>query len=380
MRLFLLLIPFFLLSCGHSSGASSNNDTNTGNGGHNITVEVPEGSPCTSGEFYQLRTKECIALKHPQWGFRSFDVPKENVYKLQTCTQEALYDLLNQVPSEGGKVILPECTIKVDDTIGLYDNIIFEGAGIGKTIISDTSHDIVSLRGKNIIVRKMTLEGNGKALGGIVGTYNKGNILIENTEIKNLTGSGIYLVTDQVQANSQITIRQNIISHTLHGIVIKNRASAKMLIYSNNLFDNNEYGIDISNTSDIEISGNFLHDNYYAGAKSPSADGLYYFHNSINYNGKADDPEERAGIVYMLSNPTAKIYVENNDLSNNGGPAFAGWDAHFAYLLLRGNNVTNSQDSNGYNIKAVGIDSIDVYGDQGRIWTGEGNEWRVHYH
>ncbi len=370
----ILIITFS--GCG-SSSASSHNSNAEGDG---IYVEVPENSPCKSGEFYRIKTKECVALKHWEWGFRGFDVPENNIYNVTECSEDAIRQVLSAIPQEGGRVILPECTIVTNETIGLYDNVIFEGAGIGKTVISHSNHDIISLRGKNIIVKGMTLEGNNRALGGVVGTYNGGNILVENVEIKNLKGSGIYLVTEHEQKNAKITLRQNSISHTLHGIVIKTRASAKMLIYSNNLFQNREYGIDISTSSDIEVSGNYLHDNYYAGAKSPLGNEIYYYYNDINYNGKADDPEERAGIVYMGSLPSARIYLEYNDLSNNGGTAFAGWSAHFSYLLLRENIVTGSADSNGYNIRATGIDTVDVYGNNGRIWVGEGNEGRIHYH
>jgi hypothetical protein len=165
----------------------------------------------------------------------------------------------------------------------------------------------------------------------------------------------------------------------LHGIVIKTRASAKLLIYSNQLFANREYGMDMSTTSDIEVSGNYMHNNFYAGAKSPRGDRIWYYHNTITHNGN-DDRENSAGIIYMLSNPTAKIYIEYNDLRDNRGLAYASWDAHFAYLLLRDNLVAGSHDSNGYNIRATGIESIDVYGDQGKIWVGEGNEGHIHYH
>ncbi len=371
----LIMIPLFFIACGSSSQPSSQGSTQ-----HNSYVEVPKNFSCKSGEFYRLRTKECIALKHTSWGFVGFTYPKENNYTLKTCTQDTLFALLENLPASGGKITLPACKITLDDTIGLYNNVIFEGAGIGKTIISNSNNDIVSLRGKNIIIRNMTLEGNNKALGGVVGTNNKGNILIENLEIKNLKGSGIYLVTNQNQADSKITIRLNNISDTLHGIVIKTHASAKISIYSNNLFDNKEYGIDVSQTSDVEISGNYLHDNYYAGAKSPQADKIYYYYNDINYNGKSTDPEERAGIVYMGDNPNAKIYAEYNNLAQNGGPAFAGWSAHFDYLLLKNNIVTNSHDSNGYNIKAVGINTIELYGDNGKIWTGEGSSANIIRH
>ena len=369
--------------CGASgSGTAGTGDDSEAGTSHGVVIEPPAGSPCQAGAFYQVRTGECIVLKHPVWGFQGFTTPAE-VLKLETCSEGALRDLLAKIPQSGATVTLPACTLQISDTIGLYDNVIFEGAGKEKTIITgngDFDADLLSLRGENIIVRNLTFDGGGKALGGIVGTHAKNNILIENVEIKDLKGSGIYLQTETPWRDTQITIRQCSISKTLHGINIKTHDSAKMLIYSNQLYANREYGIDMSTTSDIEVSGNYMHDNFYAGAKSPLADRIWYYHNSINHNGKAPDPEERAGIVYMLSNPTAQIFIEYNDLRNNGGLAYASWDADFDYLLLRKNLVAGSHDSNGYNIRATGIKRIDVYGDHGKIWVGEGNEGRIHYH
>ncbi len=367
-----LIVVLMFWGCGGASDAAPGNSMEV--------IDVPEGSPCQKGEFYQIKTHECIALKHPTWGFTGFDIAQENRYVLQECSEDALRALLGQLPAEGGHIVLPACTLKIANTIGLYDNTILEGAGVGKTVITGTSADLLSLRGRNIIVRGMTLDGANKALGGVVCTNNRGNLLIENLEIKNLNGSGIYLVTSAAQADTQITIRQNTISRTLHGIVVKTLASAKMLIYSNQLYDNREYGIDVSTTSDVEISGNYMHNNYYAGAKTPLADRIYYYHNSINYNGKGGSVDDRAGIVYMGSSPGAKIYIEYNDLRDNNGLAYASWSADFDYLLLRENLVTGSQDSNGYTIRATGIQTIDVYGDHGKIWVGYGNEDRIVYH
>ncbi len=378
LKLVFALIVSFLFSILGCNSSSSSSDDQTQD--HNVDINISSNFLCNNGEFYKLKSKECIDLKHPQWGFKEFEVPKENIFTLQECTQDALLSLLSQLPKNGAKVVLPECTIQTEYSISLFDNVILEGAGVGKSIITGSLHDMISLKGKNIVVRNITLDGKGKALGGVVGTYNKGNILIENMQIKDLRGSGVYLVTNDVQSDTAITIRQNSISQTLHGIVVKTKASAKMLIYSNNLFDNKEYGIDISTTSDIEVSGNYMHDNFYAGAKTPLADNIYFYYNDINYNGKSQNPEERAGLVYMGSNPTASIYVEYNDLTNNHGVAFACWSARFSYLLLRDNKVDGSYDSNGYNIRATGIDNVDIYGDHGRIWAGENSNDRLHFY
>ncbi len=377
--LFLLLL---LSGCGGSgSGTGETNGQATGNGTYHAQVQLPENYPCEADAFYRIKQERCVKLKHPAWGFQGFATERLPLLRLETCTQEALLSLLERVPAGGARVQLPACRIEMEEVIALYDNMVFEGAGIDRTLIVNRSGaDVMSLRGKNIVVRNLTLDGEGKALGGIVGTNNRGNILIEKVAIRNLKGSGVYLETAKPQADAKITVRLSRIYGTLHGIVVKMRASAKLLFYSNELFGNREYGIDMSTTGDIEVSGNYMHDNYYAGAKSPLADGIYYYHNDINRNGRAPERGDRAGIVYMGKNLDAKIYLEYNDLRNNGGLAFATWDGAFSYLLLRENIVTGSEDSNGYNIRATGVSWIDVYGDHGRIWVGEGNEGRIHYH
>ncbi len=378
--MFRLYISLFLLFMMFGCGSSHTPSAGNGGGNEDTHVTLPENGSCSEGSFYRLQTGECYTLRHPEWGFRGVSIPESNLYRVSECTESALRETLDRVGTSGGRVVLPACTFTLSDTIALYDNTIFEGAGIDQTIILGSTNDIVSLRGKNIIVRGMTLEGQDRSLGGIVGTNNRGNILIENVRIKDLRGSGIYLVTAQPQSDTEITIRANSISGTLHGVVVKTEASAKMLILSNHLYDNREYGIDISTTSDVEVAGNYMHDNFYAGAKSPAADGIWYRYNDIHHNGKSSDREDRAGIVYMGSNPNAKIYLEYNDLRDNGGLAFASWSGHFAYLLLKNNLTVGSSDVNGYNIRATGVDLVDVYGDNGKIWVGEGNEDRIRYH
>ncbi len=370
-----------LLLAGCGGGTSGGGTQGSADIGHGVPVTLPAASVCSAGEAYRPLTKACVPVRHTDWGFVDFALPQRRL-TLDRCSESALQDLLEEARSQGGAVItLPACRLVLHDTIALYDNTLLEGAGTGETILEAAhDNDILSLRGHNIVVRGIGLDGKDRALGGIVGTNNRGNILIEACEIKNLRGSGIYLDTAAPQADTQITLRLNRISHTLHGINVKTLASAKMLILSNDLYENREYGIDMSTTSDIEVTANYLHDNHFAGAKSPLADAIWYRYNDVRYNGKDANPEDRAGIVYMGTNADARIYLEYNDLSRNGGLAFATWSGHFAYLLLRENIVTGSQDTNGYNIRATGVGTIDVYGDHGNIWVGEGNEGRIHYH
>ncbi len=333
--------------------------------------------PCPEGQFQRVKTKECLALKNPTWGFKKFNIPSNNVYTLTSCTQSALQNLLDTIPASGGKIILPACTINTTGGINIrQNNTILQGAGMGKTIIKNRVDSAIKLYSNNIILRNFTLDGNnGSSLNGIQAISNNSNILIEFVEIKNFKpdqGSGIYFYTDTV-SNSKTTIRYNKTSNSMHGINVRTHTSAKMLIYSNIAFDNYYYGTDISTIRDVEVAGNHLYNNKFAGAKSPAADNITYHHNDINSN-------QKAGIVYGngdtdVSDGIRSIIIESNDLSNNSGAAFAPWMSWngvtrmpLEHLTLKNNNVTNSTDSSGYHILVDGIKTVDVYGDHGRIF------------
>ncbi len=382
-KLILIILPFSFLGCGSSSTGNINPHTSSQiTVVHDQNLKLPTTNPCADNQFYRLKTQECIDLKHPDWGFQGFDVPVQNVYRMQTCQESELEGLIENMPTEGGKIIMPECTIETYEGIVLGSNIILEGAGVGKTILSNHSDSAVSLHGHNIIVRNFTVEGNSDSLNGINGYKNKGNILVEFIEARNFQdnqGAGISFLTQNRLENSRVTVRYCSSYGQLHGIVAKVQSSAKMLIYSNNAYANHDYGLDISSSADFEVAGNFLHDNHVAGAKSPRADNILYRYNDVNYNGKADS-SDRAGIVYPGSNPSATLTLEYNDLTNNGGQAFACWSAKLDHIILRQNKTANSTDSNGYNIGVVGANLVDVYGDNGKIWARRDGSVKVVYH
>lgn len=338
-------------------------------------TKAPVSAPCGANQYYRIQTKECLPLENPSWGFQGFTVPTDNVYPLLECSQKALQNLLDYIPKEGGKIVMPACTINVESGIVIPDNVILEGSGIGKTIINNIAPSTaglvapVNLLGQNIIVRNFTVEGNGNTLNGVDGYVVKGNVLVEFIETKNVSkvqGSGIQLHPEFALENSRFTVRYNKSDGGLHGIGVKVRTIANMLIYSNEAYGNINYGIDMSTSDNIEVAGNYLHHNAVAGAKSPSANNIIYHHNNINYNGAGGTG---AGLVYMSPNPIATITVKENDLSNNIGQAFACWNADFYKLILTNNNVAGSTDINGYNIGGAGVKIIDVTGNHGKIWT-----------
>lgn len=338
-------------------------------------TKAPVSAPCGANQYYRIQTKECLPLENPSWGFQGFTVPTDNVYPLLECSQKALQNLLDYLPKEGGKIVMPACTINVESGIVIPDNVILEGSGIGKTIINNIAPSTaglvapVNLLGQNIIVRNFTVEGNGNTLNGVDGYVVKGNVLVEFIETKNINtsqGSGIQLHPELALENSRFTVRYNKSSGGLHGIGVKVRTIANMLIYSNEVYGNSNYGIDMSTSDNIEVAGNYMHNNIVAGAKSPVANNIIYHHNDINYNGNGGTG---AGLVYIGSNPTATIIVKENNIANNYGQAFASWSADYNKLILNNNNVTSSTDVNGYNIGGAGVKVIDVTGNHGRIWT-----------
>ena len=336
-------------------------------------LDMPKTIPCKDEEYLRLKTNECLPLKNPSWGFIGFKVPDENVYNLTECTQEALVALIDALPIEGGKIVMPKCKIEIKNGIDLPSNIILEGAGIGKTIISNTLLDVnqssaIRINERNVILRNFTIDGNGVSLNGVdaYSMPNMGNVLVEFIEAKNFKsdqGSGISFLTRYARYASRVTIRYCVTHNSLHGINVEVYTDANMLIYSNQSYNNRNYGLDISTTYRVEVAGNYIHNNDVTGAKSPRGNLITYHHNDINFN-------KTGGISYMNMNWYASITLEENDLSNNGGLAFNASSANFRKLILKNNIVTGSIDDNGYTIGANGVRFVDVYGDHGKIWSG----------
>lgn len=339
-------------------------------------VEMPKSIPCEDGEFYRLKTKECLPIKNISWGFQGFAVPSENVYNLDRCTQDALQSLIDNLPKEGGKIIMPECTIETVNGIELNSSVILEGAGTSKTILSNRGESAIHIIGKDVIIRNFTIDGNLETLNGVDGRLTKGNTLIEFIEAKNFNqkrGAGISFLTKRRFHDPKLTVRYCTTLNSLHGINIKVMSTALAMVYSNQSYANRNYGIDLSTNYRVEVAGNYLHNNEEAGVKSPNASYINYHHNDMNFNKKA-------GIVYHGGSGYGLIRVENNDLSDNGGMAFAARDTRLFNLYLTNNIVTNSVDLNGYAIGVKGVRNVHITGNHGRVWTGDNNYSKVIYY
>lgn len=319
----LLIIPvsLFGLSRAHSWGGSTIDTIHALNRLSTLTAldSAPSGStienPCPEGEFLDLGassesgTNVCRPLAK-QFGFEQaiFDeIFSHAEFALDSCTEDALRNLLNQARSVGGTVSLPACTIPLSSSMTIPSNVILQGAGIDQTIFEAqagfTGNMLRSKQDANIIIRDLTVDGAMTDSTGILVWY-VDNVLIERVRVHHNGGSGITFRYAQ-----GITIRYSE-SHDhveFHGIGSKDCFpnednvpdslecredagetapgtlwSRDYAVYSNRLYNNGDYGIDIHGSSG-EVAGNISESNFY-GSKFPDASRLWIHHNWMNGN------------------------------------------------------------------------------------------------
>ena len=336
---------------------------------------------CNADEYCRIKTDECLPLQHPEWGFQGFSVPDTNTYYLDAsnCTSSTLQNIIDNVPADGGKIILPACTIETDQDIVLKSNIILEGAGMGQTIIRMTNYPAAPgtvIHGygvHNIIIRNMTVDANSDSAGGgdtmgINFDYGCDNILVEQVE-----SFDAYRQVFGFRNTSHFTARYNNATRGMHGVAAKietgydsSVGTSDGLIYSNQLSGNNAYGIDLARSTNIEVAGNDMHDNATAGAKFPHSRYIYLHHNDVNSN---DGP----GFVYYTYEGDSDyrygiLYVEYNDLSQNSGKAFTTWrddSKQMEYLYVRNNETEGSIDWRNCNTVCNHCDIAEIGGYSG---------------
>ena len=276
--------------------------------------QAASSTPCPEGQFMDLTAKSCRQLDQnfgfdqtlfeQNLGSQKFALPQNQ------CTITDLQALLDAVGPTGGVIQIPACTIRVSQRIFLPSNVIFQGAGVGKTVFqatADFDDTVMQVRnGSNVIIRDLTVDGAGSA-HLLVSAWYADNVLIEHIEARNSNGSGIHF-----RYAKRITIRYSESHHhkQWHGISSKDcfpnkntvddaqECSAEFLenarngdtepgvlwsenyaVYSNNLHDNGDYGLDL-HASSGEVAGNLVQDNV-RGVKFPDAAHVWIHHNGI---------------------------------------------------------------------------------------------------
>lgn len=192
----------------------------------------PNGSitnPCNEGEFYNLNSNTCQPLCKPEFGFninRFNQASSSTIYTLTQCTHSALNNLLNSIGPTGGIIQLPACTIVVSGKIWLKENTIFQGAGIGNTVIQVapgySGHVFEMKYIKNSVLRDLTLDGNGQYVTSFIAWYCD-NLMVERVEVKDSDRTGI-----NFSYSKNVTVRhcKSTGAGTWHGIASKDCSNA----------------------------------------------------------------------------------------------------------------------------------------------------------
>lgn len=267
-------------------------------------------NPCPEGEFLDLADDVCRPLAK-NFGFDPVEFASNfsgEEFTLGSCTQSALLELLFRAKPTGGTIFLPACTIPLTQSITIPGNTIFQGAGRDQTIFQAqpalSGNVLRSDHDENMVVRDLTIDGGGNGRIGILTWYAR-NVLIERVRVQHNQGSGITFRYAQ-----KVTIRYNE-SHDhveFHGISSKDCSpvddelpdflecqaqagdlspgtlwSRDYAVYSNRLYNNGDYGINI-HASMGEVAGNLSENNAY-GSKFPDASHVWIHHNQMVGNG-----------------------------------------------------------------------------------------------
>lgn len=329
---------------------------------------------CPEGQYLDLTTDYCRNLDK-NFGFDANDFAHafpDGLYVVDSCTEGGLRSALDKVEDGGGGTVqLPACTINVDSPISLPNNLIIQGKGPQKTVIKATSglegNNLISIKhGTNVIVRDMSIDGDGHAERALLAWYTD-NILFERLELINNDSSGMVF-----RYTSRITIRyiESYNNRENHGIGSKDCFdetlegckdsagdvspgvlwSQDFAIYSNNLHHNGKYGLD-SHADYGEIAGNLLENNGY-GSKFPDASYVWIHRNRFNNNG------DWGTHIYTTlkipeQDPQNIVFYENEFAGNGDYPIIAASPSKNIYMMA------NRYQNNSPN--KMRIDEVTVY-------------------
>lgn len=244
------------------------------------------------GYYIDLHTGETLPLLMPTAGFDITDVPTP---QLVTIPSMALTSTL-KVPS----------------------NTMLQGAGIGKTVLKSayngmliTARGSASSRLKNIVIRDLTLMGNGGSNEyGILIEY-ADNILIERCELVNIGRRGV----GWEEGTTRITVRNCVIDgvgqyHCLSCKDDKGERSANFAVYSNRLVNAGSYGLDVHAEGPGEICGNVIEGTRH-GWKFPDCaieENVFVHHNWVQQS----DEGTKIDITLELGAPKRLFFFLNH--------------------------------------------------------------------
>ena len=253
------------------------------------------------------------------WGFQPFPIPSDSITVPAGGNIQAAIDSLHN----GGTVYLKAGKYTVD-MLRLRNNLVIQGAGVGKTIISSGgAHDspLMQAKGKedyNIILRDFTADCKNvdTTANGIEFVYGfGGNLLVENLEIYGAAKSNLIIYNTSWSAPSKRITWRNINSYNagIHGLAMRYVEGG--VVDNCTSHNNTGFGIDCSRTLWGEISNFTGNTNGYGGIKLASSKYIY-IHDSTLANGGTAGIFIMKGTDPYKGNQLQYLHIENTTIDN----------------------------------------------------------------
>lgn len=343
---------------------------------------------CGDDEFLDLSTDSCRLLD-TQFGFSS--VPLADVHKRLPCAGTNATRINAEIRAfggTGGRLVLPECRILLDDDIVLRSGVTLEGAGSGRTRLvrdpnwSTSDGTLLRVQGsssnpiENVVLKDFSIEGSGPVsseMNNIMLAF-ANNVLVERIESSNAGKSAIYFFHSQ-----HVTVRHTVSHGSVqwHGIGSKdcypsedmdgddrdtlvsksecakgvpNFWTENVAIYSNFSFDNAGMGID-SHASYAEVAGNIMQNND-AASKFPEPAHDIWVHDNVLTG--SDRHGTKVANQYTIADESLTPYNQvfyRNQFNDNG---HAGDEYYGMRIHRRAHNIVlidNDYQGNGKNNK-----------------------------
>ncbi|RLG89839.1 MAG: hypothetical protein DRO36_07120, partial [Candidatus Hecatellales archaeon] len=295
-------------------------------------------------------------------------------------TSAGIQAAIDALPSEGGKVFLPEGTYSIDATVTIPSFITIEGAGASSTILylADGANSTVLTNSDhtngntNIKISNLKIDGNDANNTGTcygIWFYNVDYSKVENVWVYDVEDNGVYLsgstynniINSYLESNNQgIALVSSSFYNNISNNKVKDNSSAGIYLnYSHrnsitgNSIYNNDYGIELYNNSNLNTVDNNV---IYYNTNSQIYLGAAARENTVSNNTIYRRNSHGIELYNSYSNTIVGNVIEDNDY---------GVSVSVDGIYLRSSSYSNIISSNrilgndryGINISDVGSNS-----------------------
>ena len=274
-------------------------------------------NPCDDDSYLDLMGNTCRAVDKPELGFDADEFAQHlgpEIIRLADCDEGDLLSALTDLESQGGGILyLPACQFALTDAIEIPDNVIVQGAGVGRTWITAESTNLDNdllifgeyrntepFSANHLILRDLSLSSNKNEIG----IHTADNVLIERVEVYGgLDKSGVSIWRSHRVSVRHSTIRDNTTNGLTNGRCLADPdmdgpdegddvsftectggyppgAMENYRLTSNEIYGNT-MGID-AHASLGEIAGNSTRNNTHGAKMIVGADRLWVHHNDFS--------------------------------------------------------------------------------------------------